>query len=224
MLVADARRCERGDLSGSGATAILAVFRAAVPVGAPTNGRTATTRNSCRRLDFNYESDLDRVALAIQRQPQSSLAFAVVEGRFDRKKIEEFAGKYGSLKTADGKTLFAVPLSGSNRKVYFTFLREDRIAWANDSSFFFQQPRSDATEHGANIFYGWRGRRSSRCCGRIGSGGGIVVAGSRWIAFTAIGGAPGAAGLDFDQRETGWQFTARGEWKAIAWRKRRSTS
>jgi hypothetical protein len=94
---------------------------------------------------FNYESDLDRAALAIQRQPQSSLAFAVVEGRFDRKKIEAFAGKYGSLKTADGKTLFAVPLSGSNRKAYFTFLREDRIAWANDSSFFFQQPRSDAT-------------------------------------------------------------------------------
>jgi hypothetical protein len=95
---------------------------------------------------FNYESDLDRVALAIQRQPQPQgpLAFAVVEGRFDRKKIESFAGKYGSLKTADGKTLFAVPMSGSNRKAYFTFLRADRIAWANDSSFFFQQPRSDA--------------------------------------------------------------------------------
>jgi hypothetical protein len=94
---------------------------------------------------FNYERDLDRVALAIERQRESSLAFAVVEGRFDRRKIEAFAGKYGSLKTADGKTLFAVPLSGSNRKAYFTFLAEDRIAWANDSSFFFQQPRSGAT-------------------------------------------------------------------------------
>jgi hypothetical protein len=94
---------------------------------------------------FNYESDLGRLALAIQRLPQSSLAFAVLEGRFDRKKIETFAGKYGSLKTADGKTLFAVPLSGSNRKAYFTFLRNDRIAWANDSSFFFHQPGSDAT-------------------------------------------------------------------------------
>ncbi len=94
---------------------------------------------------FHYESDLDRVALAIERQPQGSLAFAVVEGRFDRKKIEAFAGKYGSLKTADGKTLFAVPLSASNHKAYFTFLRDDRIAWANDSSFFFEQPRSDRT-------------------------------------------------------------------------------
>jgi len=92
---------------------------------------------------FNYENDLDRLALATQRQAQASLVFAVAEGRFDRKKIESYASKYGSLKTADGKTLFAVPMSGSNRKAYFTFLRENRVAWANDSSFFFQQPRSN---------------------------------------------------------------------------------
>jgi hypothetical protein len=91
---------------------------------------------------FNYETDLDRLALAIERQAQASLVFAVAEGRFDRKRIEAYASKYGSLKTADGKTLFAVPMSGSNRKAYFTFLRENRIAWGNDSSFFFQQPRS----------------------------------------------------------------------------------
>jgi hypothetical protein len=91
---------------------------------------------------FNYETDLDRLALAMERQGQESLVFAVAEGRFDRKKIEAFASKYGSLKTADGKTLFAVPMNESKRKAYFTFLRADRVAWANDSSFFFQQPRS----------------------------------------------------------------------------------
>ncbi|HUN61223.1 MAG TPA: hypothetical protein VMU53_04495 [Candidatus Sulfotelmatobacter sp.] len=94
---------------------------------------------------FNYETDLDRLALAIQRQTQGSLVFAVAQGRFDRKRIESYASKYGSLKTGDGKRLFAVPMSGSNRKAYFTFLREDRVAWANDSSFFFQQPRSNVT-------------------------------------------------------------------------------
>lgn len=98
---------------------------------------------------FNYETDLDRLALAIERQTQASLVFAVAEGRFDRKKIETYASKYGSLKTADGRTLFAVPMNGSNRKAHFTFLREDRVAWANDSSFFFQQPRS-------NISAEWR--------------------------------------------------------------------
>lgn len=89
---------------------------------------------------FNYENDLDRLALAIRHDSQSTQAFAVVDGKFDRKKIEAYASQYGSLKTADGKTLFAIPLSQSNRKVYFTFLRGDRIEWANDSSFFFQAP------------------------------------------------------------------------------------
>ncbi len=94
---------------------------------------------------FNYESDLDRLAMSINRQPQSPTAFAVAEGRFDRKKIEAYAAKFASLRTADGKTLYAVPLSGSNRKAYFTFLREDRIAWANDSSYFFQRPHSGSS-------------------------------------------------------------------------------
>jgi len=94
---------------------------------------------------FHYETDLDRLAVAIHRQSQSSTAFAVADGRFDRKKIEAFASGYGSLKTASGRTLFAVPLNGSNRKAYFTFLLDDRIAWANDSSYFFQQPREGSS-------------------------------------------------------------------------------
>jgi hypothetical protein len=94
---------------------------------------------------FNYETDLDRLVLAINRQTQNPTAFAVAEGKFDRKKIEAFASRYGSLKTADGKTLFAVPLNGTNRKAYFTFLRDNCIAWANDSSYFFQRPRGDSS-------------------------------------------------------------------------------
>jgi hypothetical protein len=94
---------------------------------------------------FNYETDLDRLAAAIHRQPESSTVFVVAEGRFDRKKIEAYASQFGSLKTADGKTLFAVPLSGSNRKAFFTFLRDDRISWANDSSYFFKQTHGEAS-------------------------------------------------------------------------------
>jgi hypothetical protein len=94
---------------------------------------------------FNYETDLDRLALAFHRQPQSSTTFAVAEGRFDRKKIEAYGAKFASLKTADGKTLFAVPMSGSSRKAFFTFLRDDRIAWATDSSCFFQKPSSTSS-------------------------------------------------------------------------------
>jgi hypothetical protein len=95
-----------------------------------------------KETGFHYETDLDRMALSINLQSQNPTAFAVAQGKFDRKKIDAFASQYGSLKTADGKTLFAVPLNGSNRKAYFTFLRNDRIAWANDSSYFFHKPNS----------------------------------------------------------------------------------
>lgn len=100
---------------------------------------------------FNYERDLDRIAISIDRQSQTQTVFAVAEGRFDRKKIEEYGARFGALKTADGKTLYAVPVNNSSRKAYFTFLRDDRIAWANDSAYFFQQsskaPSTEWREH-----------------------------------------------------------------------------
>lgn len=95
---------------------------------------------------FNYERDLDRLALAFNRQSQNLTVFAVADGRFDRKKIEGYAVRFGSLKTADRKVLFAAPIAGSERKAYFTFLRNDRIAWGNDSSYFFERPLSTSPE------------------------------------------------------------------------------
>ncbi len=94
---------------------------------------------------FHYETDLDRLAVSINRQSQNVTAFAVADGTFDRKKIEAYGSRYGSLKTADGKTLFAVPLNGSSRKGFFTFLRNDRILWANDSSYFFHQAQGTSS-------------------------------------------------------------------------------
>lgn len=106
---------------------------------------------------FDYERDLDRVALSIHRQSQNLTVFALAEGSFDRKKIEAYASRFGSLKTADGRTLFAVPIGGSGRKAYFAFLRDDRIAWANDSTYFFQRPSNDSPQS-------WR-ERFSRVAG-----------------------------------------------------------
>lgn len=127
------------DVAQLRASPLLAELLRRVPQPAPDSDYA----QFLQATGFNYETDLDRLAVAMQRQAQASPVFAVAEGRFDRKKIEAYASKYGSLKTADGKTLFAVPMSTSNRKAYFTFLRENRVAWANDSSFFFQQPRSN---------------------------------------------------------------------------------
>jgi hypothetical protein len=91
---------------------------------------------------FDYERDLDRLALGINSQSTRVNAFAAADGRFDRKKIEAYGTRFASLKTADGKTLFAVPVEGSSRKAYFMFQGNGRVALANDSSYFFQRPSS----------------------------------------------------------------------------------
>jgi len=87
---------------------------------------------------FDYERDLDRVGFSFSGSAQSPKTMAVAEGRFDRKKIEAYSAQFGTLQTANGKTIYAVSLSNPPRTAYFTFLRDERVAICNDASCFFQ--------------------------------------------------------------------------------------
>jgi hypothetical protein len=87
---------------------------------------------------FDYERDLDRVGVSFSGSAQSPKTMAVAEGRFDRKKIESYSAHFGALKTANGKTIYAVSLSNPTRTAYFTFLRDNQVAICNDASCFFQ--------------------------------------------------------------------------------------
>jgi hypothetical protein len=87
---------------------------------------------------FDYERDLDRVGVSFSGSAQSPKTMAVAEGRFNRKKIEAYSAHFGTLKTANGKTIYAVNLSNPPRTAYFTFLRDDQVAICNDASCFFQ--------------------------------------------------------------------------------------
>ena len=87
---------------------------------------------------FDYERDLDRVGISFSGSAQGPKTMAVAEGRFDRKKIEAYSTHFGTLKTANGKTIYAVSLSNAPRTAYFTFLRDDQVAVCNDASCFFQ--------------------------------------------------------------------------------------
>ncbi len=87
---------------------------------------------------FDYERDLDRVGVSFSGPAQSPKTMAVAEGHFDRKKIEAYSGRFGTLKTANGKTIYAVTLNNPARTAYFTFLRDDQVALCNDASCFFQ--------------------------------------------------------------------------------------
>lgn len=87
---------------------------------------------------FDYERDLDRVGISFSGTPQNPKTMAIAEGRFDQKKIAAYSTHFGTLKTAAGKTIYAVTLGNPARTVYFAFLRNNQVAICNDASCFFQ--------------------------------------------------------------------------------------
>lgn len=83
---------------------------------------------------FDYEHDLDRISVAVEKRGQDSALFAIADGKFDRQKISAFALKDGVALRTGGREIFSVPASGSTKKISFVFLRNDRIALTNDSN------------------------------------------------------------------------------------------
>ena len=83
---------------------------------------------------FDYERDLDRVAIALEKRGQDSALFAILDGKFDRQKISAYALKDGSAVKTGAREIFSVPVSGTAKKISFAFLRNDRIALTNDSN------------------------------------------------------------------------------------------
>jgi hypothetical protein len=82
--------------------------------------------------DFDYERDLDRVAIATIKRGQESTFFAVADGRFDRPKIDAYVGQTGVREKRGGLEIISVRMSGSARAISLSFLRKDRIALTDD--------------------------------------------------------------------------------------------
>jgi hypothetical protein len=97
---------------------------------------------------FDYERDLDRVALAVSRASNGPLFLVIADGHFDHRRIEAYARRFGKSETRNGATIFSVAASGTSQMLFFTFLREDRMAWTNDPSAaaLFWQPDPFAAE------------------------------------------------------------------------------
>jgi hypothetical protein len=83
---------------------------------------------------FNYETDLSRVSVAVMKHGQESDLFAVADGKFDRKKISAYASETGTRISRGGREIFSVPISGSARRITFTFLGNNRMALTNGTS------------------------------------------------------------------------------------------
>lgn len=81
---------------------------------------------------FDYERDLDHIAIATIKHGDTTEFFAVGNGRFDRKKINTYISQFGTHDKKDGREVFTAPLKGSSRKVSFVFLHQNRIAITDD--------------------------------------------------------------------------------------------
>jgi hypothetical protein len=85
---------------------------------------------------FHYEKDLERAAIAVMRQGNNAVTYvAIADGKFDRKKIEAYAASSGRKETVSGRAIFALNVGGRGKTSFFTFLRDDRIAWTDDPSY-----------------------------------------------------------------------------------------
>src|SRR5271170_3030489 len=85
-------------------------FLAQLLTWAPQTSQDADYAHFVKETGFNYERDLDRVAVAIMPAGSASNYFLEAEGRFDRKKIEAYISKYGKPQTVSGRIFFGVPL------------------------------------------------------------------------------------------------------------------
>ncbi len=101
---------------------------------APQTKADADYAQFLQSTGFNYESDLNRASIALLKHSQETTLFAVADGRFDQKKISAYASQTGNTENRSGREIFSVPLSGSTRRITFTFLRKDRIALTNGAN------------------------------------------------------------------------------------------
>jgi hypothetical protein len=87
---------------------------------------------------FDYERDLDRIAVASTKRGSQNIFFAVGDGRFDRKKINTYVSQYGTHASIGGREIFTIPVNtapagGSPRKISFAFLHQNRIVLTDDT-------------------------------------------------------------------------------------------
>src|ERR1700734_883830 len=71
---------------------------------------------------FDYQRGLDRVLLATGPGAAAGGTIAIAEGRFDQKKIEDYALRSGKIENENGRPVYVVPSATPGKNVSFAFL------------------------------------------------------------------------------------------------------
>ena len=107
-----------------------------------------------RETGFDFERDLDRIAVAVKKRGTASILFAIADGKFDRTKISAYASKFGTATKNGGREIYSVPASGTSKTISFVFLKNDRIALTDDADLTVSLNASNRKEDAAE----WRTR------------------------------------------------------------------
>ncbi len=83
---------------------------------------------------FRYEEDLQRVGVAWQREQGKRTTVAIVDGNFDRKKIEAYAAQTGK-RLGESEPTFEMPAKNGNHPYYLKFLSAKRLAFTDNPSY-----------------------------------------------------------------------------------------
>jgi hypothetical protein len=90
-----------------------------------------------RSTGFDFEKDLDRVAMATWPAPSAKeprRTVVIADGRFDRAKIRDYAKREGKLDREEGREVFRFPADDQAHWNSITFLDDHRIAIVEGSS------------------------------------------------------------------------------------------
>jgi hypothetical protein len=86
--------------------------------------------NFVNATGFDYQKDLDHVLITSRPGAGGPRNLVIAEGRFNRDKVEEYAGRSGQLVQQNGRSVYVVP-NASGKTVQFTFLSAGRVAMAD---------------------------------------------------------------------------------------------
>ncbi|HYM06031.1 MAG TPA: hypothetical protein VEU11_05675, partial [Terriglobales bacterium] len=98
---------------------------------APTSDEDPQYTAFVNATGFDYSPDLDRAAMALWPHTAPTTVLVFAEGRFDRKKIANYALQTGKLAKEGGLEVYEVPEQGSSRRIRFAFLAPNRLALAD---------------------------------------------------------------------------------------------
>lgn len=98
---------------------------------APSSEQDPDYTSFVRATGFDYSRDLDRAAVALWPRTAPTSVVVLAEGRFDRKKIANYALQTGRVVKESGYDVYEVPEQGSDRRIRFAFLAPNRLALAD---------------------------------------------------------------------------------------------